>query len=94
MPEKQKMSTRDLLNKLKWHPEYDFDKVSVVYIDRPKGLSEVTGNEIEDVGHKFIYLYGGTAIPMHRIVEIRYDGKTLWRKLNERGKESSGEGNG
>jgi len=92
----KKFSTRELLNKLKWHPDYSFEKVSVIYIDRPKGFTEVSGDEIEDIGHKFIYLVSGTAIPMHRIVEIRYDGKTLWRKVDgkEPGEKSSGKRDG
>jgi uncharacterized protein (UPF0248 family) len=73
---------RDLLNKFKWHPDYDFSKVVVRYIDRPKGFSEFRGDEIEEIGHKFVYLYSGVAIPMHRIVEIRYDKKVVWRKKN------------
>ena len=83
------MTIRDLLNKFKWHPDYDFEKVVIVYIDRPKGLSELKGEEIEEIGHKFIYLYSGVAIPMHRIVEIRYDNEVVWRKRDERGKEQA-----
>ena len=83
---------RELLNKFKWHPDYDFSKVVIVYIDRPKGFSELRGDEIEKIGHKFLYLYSGTAIPMHRIVEIKYGDKVVWRRGNvkeqvERGDE-------
>jgi len=73
---------RELLNKFKWHPDYDFSKVVIVYIDRPKGFSELRGDEIEKIGHKFLYLYSGTAIPMHRIVEIKYGDKVVWRRGN------------
>ena len=78
------MTIRDILNKLKWHPDYDFDRVVVVYIDRPKGLSELWGYEIERIGHKFLYLYSGVMIPMHRIVEIRYGNEVVWRKYERR----------
>ncbi|HIP63625.1 MAG TPA: DUF504 domain-containing protein [Archaeoglobus profundus] len=70
------------MNKFKWHPDYDFSKVVIVYIDRPKGFSELRGDEIEKIGHKFLYLYSGTAIPMHRIVEIKYGDKVVWRRGN------------
>ncbi len=76
----RRYSTRDVLNKLKWHPDYDFSKVVVVYIDRPKGFSSFTGDEVEKIGHKFVWLRSGTAIPMHRIVEIRYGEEVVWRK--------------
>ncbi len=74
------VTIREILNKFKWHPDYDFKKVTVVYIDRPRGYSEVSGEEIEEIGHKFIYLTSGLAIPQHRIVEIRYGGEVVWRK--------------
>ena len=74
------VTIREILNKLKWHPDYDFNKVTVVYIDKPRGYSEVKGEEIEEIGHKFIYLTSGLAIPQHRIVEIRYGDEVIWRK--------------
>jgi len=74
-------SVRDLLNRLKWDNSFDFSKVRVIYADRMTGTSEFSGEEIEDVGHKFIFLVGDVMIPIHRVVEIKYSEKTLWRKL-------------
>ncbi len=74
------MSVKGILDKLKWHPDYDFDKVTVKYVDRPKGFSEIRGHEIEKVSFKFIELKSGTMIPTHRVVEIRYGDKIVWRK--------------
>jgi uncharacterized protein (UPF0248 family) len=74
------LSVKEILDKLRWHPNYDFSKVVVVYIDRPKGFSEIRGDEIEKVGFKFIELKTGTMIPTHRVVEIRYENKVVWRK--------------
>ncbi len=73
-------SIRDILNKFKWHPDFELAKVRVVYIDRPKGLSEITGEDIEEIGHMFLYLKSGAAIPHHRIVEIRYGEDVVWKK--------------
>jgi len=70
---------KNILDKFKWHPDYDFSKVSVKYVDRPKGFSEITGDEITDIGHKFIYT-SASAIPHHRIVEIKYCGEVVWRR--------------
>jgi uncharacterized protein (UPF0248 family) len=71
---------KNLLDKFRWHPDYDISKVVVVYVDRPKGFSELRGDEIEKVGYKFIYLRSGLAIPIHRVVEIRYGKEVVWRK--------------
>jgi hypothetical protein len=79
----RKSEIREILNKFKWHHAYSFDRVSIVYIDRPKGFSEIRGEQIAKIGHKFIYLKADTAIPLHRIVEIKYEGKTFWRKRDE-----------
>lgn len=74
------MSVKEVLDMFKWHPNYDFSKVVVIYVDRPKGFSKIKGEEIERVSFKFIELKSGTMIPTHRVVEIRYDDKVVWRK--------------
>jgi hypothetical protein len=80
----KKFDVREILNKFKWHSKYSFSKVSIVYIDRPKGFSELKAEKIDKIGHKFIYLNDGTVIPLHRIVEIKYEGETFWRRKNEK----------
>lgn len=79
----KKWSVREILNKLKWHPNYDFSRVLVVYTDRlsETGTGIVGGSEISEIGHKFLYLRGGGVIPQHRVVEILYNGETVWKKF-------------
>jgi len=77
----KKSNLRDLLNMFKWHPNYTLEDVSIIYVNRPKGLSILKGSEIERVGYKFIYLKSGAAIPFHRVVEVRYKNKTFWKKI-------------
>jgi|GEM_PF-983246 hypothetical protein len=71
---------RDLLNYFLWNPDYDFGKVEIEYIDRPKGISLVKGENVKEIGHKFIYLIDGTPLPMHRIVRVIYGGEEWWKK--------------
>jgi uncharacterized protein (UPF0248 family) len=73
---------REILNKFKWHPNYEFSRVQVIYIDRLSENKEnfVFGDEIEEIGHKFLFLKHGKMIPLHRIIEIQYNGETVWRK--------------
>lgn len=85
-----KQEIREILNMFKWHPQYDFQKVTVAYIDRPKGLSVFHASDIIDIGHKFIYLKDDVVIPIHRIMEIKYDNQSFWRRGDERG-EGQGE---
>lgn len=76
----KKSKVKEILDRLKWHPECDFEKVRVRYINRPSGISELSGDEIVEIGHSFIYTHS-TAIPHHRVVEIVYENKTIWKKL-------------
>ena len=78
----KKSNLRDILNMFKWHPNYSLENVSIIYIDRPKGMSILKGSEIEKIGYKFIYLKSGVAIPFHRIMEIRYKDEVFWRKFD------------
>ncbi len=76
----RRYSIKEILNRFKWHPGLDFSKVKILYIDRPKGYGEISGDEIEDIGHMFLYLRSGNVIPHHRIVEIRYGDEVVWKK--------------
>jgi len=84
---------RSILNRFKWDSAFDFSLVEVFYVDRPKGISSFSGSDIKDVGYKFIYL-ADVVIPLHRVVEIRYNNEVVWRKKDERGEKQAGEGNG
>ncbi len=70
------------LNEYKWRPDTDFSKVEVQYIDRlnPKGYAVLRGDDIVDLGDKFIFTRQGM-IPYHRVIRILYDGKVIWERL-------------
>uniref|UniRef100_A0A7J2THK6 UPF0248 protein ENP88_02925 n=1 Tax=Archaeoglobus fulgidus TaxID=2234 RepID=A0A7J2THK6_ARCFL len=76
----RKYSAREILNKLKWHPEYDFSKVEIVCMDRFSGSIRISAREIEEIGQKFLFLKDGKMIPQHRIIEIRYGDETVWKR--------------
>jgi|GEM_PF-1475052 hypothetical protein len=74
---------RELLNYFLWTNK-DLRKLRVYYIDRPKGISEFSGEEIEDVGYKFVYLKSGTPIPTHRILKVKYEDVVWWSKVHRK----------
>ena len=74
----RKYSLRDLINKVLWHPELKAEKLEILFLDRPEGVSSIRGDEIQEVGYKFVFAH--VPIPYHRILEIRYDGRVVWRK--------------
>ncbi|MEM0202716.1 MAG: RNA repair domain-containing protein [Archaeoglobaceae archaeon] len=76
----RRFSAREMLNKLKWDQRYDFSQCTIVCIDRFSGMAEISADEIESIGHKFLYLKDGRTIPQHRIVEIRHKGEVVWKR--------------
>ncbi len=76
----RRSNAREMLNKLKWDPRYDFSEVVVAYVDRFRGVVEIKAEEIESIGHKFLYFKDGKTIPQHRIVEIRHKGEVVWKR--------------
>ncbi len=69
------------LNEYRWREDRDFSKIEVFYIDRlnPKGYAILRGDDIVDLGDKFIFTKSGM-IPYHRVIRILYDGKVVWTR--------------
>jgi uncharacterized protein len=68
-----------------WHdPEYVFDRVRVVYVNRgaPGDRSCVTGDAIGRLDANYLEILseiGVTCIPYHRIRQILYGDTVLWK---------------
>ena len=71
-----------LLSKIKWTcSEEELRKYTVVIRDRKKasGTSEIRlGGDVQILRDRLIV--GNKTIPMHRVVEIRKEGKVLWSR--------------
>ncbi|ADD08998.1 DUF504 domain-containing protein [Candidatus Aciduliprofundum boonei] len=72
---------RKILNEYKWRQDRDFNLIEVHYIDRlsPRGYAILKGEDIEDMGDRFIFTKNGM-IPYHRVIRILYDGKIIYEK--------------
>lgn len=73
---------RDILNELKWKEGLDINECSIQYIHRgaPSDTKTVSGEDIVDIGHMFFTLFPDTMIPYHRILQMKYKGKTIYSK--------------
>jgi hypothetical protein len=73
---------RDILNELKWKEGMDINECSIEYIHRgvPGNTKTVSGEDVIDIGHSFFTLFPDTMIPYHRILQIKYKGKTIYVK--------------
>lgn len=77
------MRPREVLNKLKWHPDLKFEEYTVVYLHRgaPKNEKSISCEDIIKLEHSDFVLVEGTHIPYHRVLRILdKDGKVVWRK--------------
>jgi uncharacterized protein (UPF0248 family) len=73
----------ETLNKLKWTNK--LAKAEIVFVHRgaENDMKAVSGGKITEVKRShFCYTENGreTHIPNHRILEIRLEGKVLWKK--------------
>lgn len=74
-----------LLLRLYHDPAFDFDRVAVTYVDRgaPGDVSTVAGPAIRTLDAYYLEVTAAgrtTAIPYHRIREIRYGDRVLWSR--------------
>jgi len=75
------VNLKDLINKLKWHPDYSINDAIIWYISRGKenDIDFIKGDEIVRIGNIFIETKDAM-IPYHRIKKIEYKGKTIFEK--------------
>lgn len=75
---------RKTLNEYKWRKDRDFNLIEVHYIDRlnPRGYAILRGEDIVDMGDRFIFTKKGM-IPYHRVIRILYNGNVIFERIHE-----------
>lgn len=75
------MNPRDILNKIKWDKDYDFNFIQIWYVHRgaPNNTKIITGKDVLEIQKTFIKTVSAM-IPMHRIIKIKYNEKTLFER--------------
>ncbi len=73
------MNARDMLNKLKWHSDYDFSKVKVYYVHRgaPGDQAMICGGDIITLETSFFHTEE-SSIPYHRVFRIDHAGEIVF----------------
>ena len=79
------MGPREVLERLKWHPELDLQQalITITHRGAPSDMRIIQGNEIKKIGRGFMSVEsaeGEVEIPYHRILRIEAGGERLWRK--------------
>jgi len=73
-----------ILGKLKWGNMLGRADVVIVHRGGPGDRKTIPGREITEVSKgRFVYvniLGEETSIPFHRVLEVRLDGKQIWKR--------------
>lgn len=72
---------RDILNKVKWKKDYDFNLIEIYYLHRgaPQDTKIISGKEILKLEKSFIKT-NTTMIPYHRVLKIVCLDKILFKR--------------
>ena len=75
------MNPRDILNKIKWDNNYDFNLIQIYYIHRgvPNNTKIISGKEVLKIQKTFIKTVSAM-IPMHRIFKIKYNERIIFER--------------
>lgn len=77
--------SREVLLRLYHDPEYRFTEVEICYVNRgaPGDMSCIGGDRILRLDPYYIEIEsekGAIPIPYHRLIRIRYQGRTVWER--------------
>ena len=73
------MRAFDILNKLKWTNQLDRAEIVILHRGAPDDRKTISGKEIVELGRDR-FLTQDSCIPLHRVLEVRLEGKILWRR--------------
>ncbi|MEW5937244.1 MAG: RNA repair domain-containing protein [Candidatus Thermoplasmatota archaeon] len=74
-------SAKDVLDMLRWHPNYDIAKAVIWYEDRHAPTRErcIAASEIKEFGPSFFGVESAS-IPYHRVFRIEHDGRVVFER--------------
>jgi uncharacterized protein (UPF0248 family) len=85
---------RMALEALQWGEGRKLAELEFVIVDRavPGGQRMLPGRDLTGRDASFLTTKDGTQIPFHRVVEVRLEGRTVWRKRTRADRAAKGEG--
>ncbi len=69
----------EVLNRLKWKDGLGGVEIIILHRGAPGNRKVIMGNEVTEIKRSYL-VYGITEIPLHRIREVRKDGRTIWKR--------------
>jgi uncharacterized protein (UPF0248 family) len=85
---------RRALEALQWGEGRKLAELEFLITDRavPGGQRTLSGKDIKGRDASFLTTLDGTQIPFHRVVEVRLEGRTVWRKRTRADRAAKAEG--
>ncbi|BCS93120.1 DUF504 domain-containing protein [Metallosphaera javensis (ex Sakai et al. 2022)] len=77
------VTIKEELNRILW-TRHDLENFSVIIADRFKGVDEISFSRIKGIDNTYMYLDDETVIPLHRVMEIRMKGNTIWSRATRK----------
>lgn len=76
------MMASDVLNKLKWTGKLKGCEIVIRHRGAESDEKTVSGSDVTEVKKSYFLYRNGkeTFIPMHRILEIKLNGKSIWKR--------------
>jgi uncharacterized protein (UPF0248 family) len=69
----------EVLNRLKWKDGLEGVEIIILHRGAPGNRKVIRGEELTEIKRSYL-VYGITEIPLHRIREVRKDGRTIWKR--------------
>lgn len=76
------------LNRLKWTGKLDGAEIVIRHRGAPQETKVIAGSKVTQVKKSHFYYEDGgreSFIPLHRVLEIRLGGETIWKRSTGRG---------
>ncbi len=88
------MRLRRALEALQWGEGRKLAELEFLIVDRaaPGGQRKLPGKELKGRDASFLTTLDGTQIPFHRVMEVRLEGRTVWKKRSRADKAAKEEG--
>jgi uncharacterized protein (UPF0248 family) len=71
------------LNKLKWAGSLDKCEIVILHRGAPEDRKAIPGGKLTELKKTYFSYDSGreeVTIPLHRVLEVRLDGKTVWKR--------------
>jgi uncharacterized protein (UPF0248 family) len=73
------------LSRLKWVGGLEECEIVILHRGAPGDRKVIPGKKVTEIKKSYFYYRNGseTCIPLHRILEVRLEGKVIWKRMTK-----------